>query len=173
MLNFIREATEEEHLMALMLDDRVAKLDEQAKQIVRDRFNSLLEVRAGWDDEKEKGGKGDVSDLIGYAALIALANWKKIYKKGSEALEKHQACKHEEGAARVACKKKFMINYIESEIKRVETKRDQVCKKGYFQAACHRNINSRIDRLTKQLNKEKAGYKAAMQRAKAQKKKKK
>ncbi len=156
LLNFIKEA-EEEQLMALMLDDEIVTLDEQAKEIIRDRFDAIIE-------------KGGVGDIVGYAALIALLNWRKIYRKAGEIYDKQQACKHLQGSEKVACKKKFMVDYIEGEIKRLNTKKEQVCK-GMFKKICINNVNAKIDRLVKRLNKEKAAYKAAMNKAKAEKKK--
>ena len=38
MLNFIQKEANDHQLMSLMLDGKIVKLDEQAKQIVEDRF---------------------------------------------------------------------------------------------------------------------------------------
>lgn len=42
MINFIQHEASESQLMALVLDGRIVKLDEQAKEIVKDRFESYM-----------------------------------------------------------------------------------------------------------------------------------
>ena len=44
LLNFIQKEATEEQLMSLYLDGKIVKLDEQAKEVVRDRFEALNEV---------------------------------------------------------------------------------------------------------------------------------
>ena len=40
LLNFIQNEASDEQLMALMLDGKIVKLDEQAKEIVKERFKN-------------------------------------------------------------------------------------------------------------------------------------
>lgn len=53
LLNFIQKEASDEQLMALLLDGKITKLDEQAKEIINNRFQ-LSEVRNYISKIKEK-----------------------------------------------------------------------------------------------------------------------
>lgn len=44
LLNFIQHEACDHQVMALMLDGKITKLDEQSKQIVEERFNNRFDI---------------------------------------------------------------------------------------------------------------------------------
>jgi len=68
LLNFIEEEASDAQIKALIMDGRIVELDEQAEEIVNDRFK-LYEVKV---DKKYREFEGGISKFIKYGIIAIL-----------------------------------------------------------------------------------------------------
>jgi len=87
MLNFIKEATEGQ-LMALALDGKITSLDEQAEQVVKDRFNTNKSLQESiLNPVQEAGVIGNILGILFFSPLW-WGGWRAILAANDKCQEK-------------------------------------------------------------------------------------
>jgi len=129
MLNFIQHEASEEQLMVLIMDGKIVKLDEQSKEIARDRFNLV--------SEELNIGKATVAA----AAILAAST---IYKQHLS--KAARACKDFVGPKRAICLKKYKELALKNQLQALSSKMSS-CSKDKNPEKCKMKIQKKINSI--------------------------
>jgi len=154
MLNFIKEDASDAQIKALMMDGGIVHLDEQAEEIVNDRFavSHLQEdpiVAMG-----VAAGGFAVATLLTWATSMAIKSYKKRMTAAGA------ACKGKKGGEYKACMTKYQMA-AEQEKMKVYQKAQKQCSKSKVPARCEMKVGKLIAKQKRTIDK----YKERHQRA--------
>ena len=135
MINFIKNEANDHQLMALMLDGKIVDLDEQAKQIVEDRF--VLQE-----------GILTIAILVAAGAII----YSKFLKQSAK------ACSGLSGSEKKSCMRKYEIEARDLEIKELEKRIKKDCNSTENPEKCKLVLKTKITSLTKQISQLKRSF---------------
>ena len=154
MLNFIKEDASDAQVKALMLDGRIVQLDEQAEEVVNDRFAAshlqedpvvALGVAAGvWT----------VATVVAWATSMAVKSYKKRMTAAGS------ACKGKAGPEKTACVTKYQMA-AEQEKMKIYKQALAKCSKSKIPAKCTLRVGKLIAKQKRSIDK----YKEKHQRS--------
>lgn len=148
LLNFIKEEASDAQVKALLMDGEVVKLDDQAEEIVNDRFDLFIEKKNLTElsfmgdpfGMMHKMGVRDGFIAAAFVGVVAQAGemaYKRFFSKAA------RACKDKSGTVKTACMNKFKIDGIKEKIK-VYQKGLGMCSKSKTPDKCKAKLQSKI-----------------------------
>ena len=146
MLNFIKEEASDAQIKALMLDGKIVQLDEQAEEVVNDRFavSHLQEdpvVALG-----VAAGAFAVATVITWATSMAVKSYKKRMSAAGA------ACKGKTGSEKTACVTKYQMA-AEQEKMKIYKQALTKCSKSKIPAKCTMRVGKLIAKQKRAIDK--------------------
>ena len=144
LLKFVKEKATNSQLKAFLMDGRLDKLDEQAEDIVSERFESKTEL-------KKKILEFDPGTFyVGMVATVFAAVAAKIaFNVARNILNKaHKACKQYTGSEKQRCLTKFRVEAAKKQIESLNISKGK-CKTTKNPEKCVALINKKILKLQK------------------------
>lgn len=141
MLNFIKEEATDVQVKALMLDGKIVRLDEQAEQIVNDRFEALSE------DPLVAAGMALAPFFIALVGQMVKSFKRRMTAGGS-------TCRKFKGAEYNKCMGKYQLD---GEMEKMKVLKQAVskCNQTKDPAKCHLKISKMIARQKRKIDKTK------------------
>ena len=139
LLNFIKEEATDAQIKALLMDGKIIKLDEQAEEIVNDRFkqHKLNEFEGAT-------GVTLVSYVVTMIVAMAFAAVKRSRERG------HDVCDRYFGNEKANCIKKYRKHGLEEKLKILNSMSSK-CDGTRNPDKCHKLIDTQIDTTKRQL----------------------
>jgi hypothetical protein len=143
LINFIQNEATDAQVKALILDGRIIKLDEQAEEIVNDRFDLLEVDPASVEAGMMMGGVGAIGAMLG--AVVARAAYKVYRNYLSKA---GRACAGRSGEDRQRCIGDFKVRAKIAALKAASTK----CSQAKDPEKCKAKLQKKIAKLENTLS---------------------
>jgi hypothetical protein len=142
MLKFIQHEASDHQLMALLLDGEIVELDEQAEQIVEDRFN-IFETVISIPHGAAKPIL--IGSLIFLAGQLAYAGFDRVFSNAGKACNNPRV-----GQTKSDCMRQYRIKALK--VKKDILKREmKKCSKTTNPSKCKNEFSKRINSINKKI----------------------